>query len=768
MGVQVHRHLETLTQRGHQCLGRRRAQQPGHVFDRQNMRPGLDHPFGQPQVVVQGVEVLVRIGEVAGVAQGGLSHRSTGSPDCCDGRDDLIDVIERIEDPKDVHPGGRGLGDKGVGDLQRVGGVADRVAPTQQHLQRNIGHLLTQQRQPLPRVLLQKPQGDVVRSPTPDLRREQTRHRMGHRRGRGQQVTGTHPGGQQRLVSITERGVSDPQCLLLTQSLREGLRALLKQQIPPPGRLRLRRRTVEGTAIRLIMLIPREARQLIARVQALHPGTMRLIHRHISQILQGLGPPVLGPVDLGQLRVCINEICRYVSGQELLGVQHVHQKRNIGGHTTNAELRQRATSPGHRSHVVMAAAGELHQHRIEMRTDLRTGVHRATVQPDTRTTSGTISSDRTHIRAEPIGRILSGDPALHRRATDTQLILDQTQILQGLSGGNTDLRAHQIHVRDLFSDRMLHLNPGIHLDEHMLTSTLTGSLQQKFHRARIAVAHRLSEGDRVAVQRLTHLIIEIRRRSNLDHLLVPALQRTIPLKEVDHITGTISEHLDLNMARPHHRLLQKDRRIAERRISLVHRLAQRTGQSIRGLYPAHPAAASTSNSLHKDRKTDPLSLSKQLFRVSGGLRALQHRHTSLPGRTQSTHLIASGLQHISLRADESNTRLLGRTCQIRILREEPIPGINRIRTRLTSDPDDLPNIQIGPHRVTLHTNPVRLISLLPVQRIAVLMRIHRHRTSTKLNRRPQRTNSNLTTIGNKDLAEHYRCSPSSGRWGPHH
>ena len=49
--VQVDRQVEPLAQRRHQATGRGGAQQPGHVLDGADVRPGGDDRLGQVQVV---------------------------------------------------------------------------------------------------------------------------------------------------------------------------------------------------------------------------------------------------------------------------------------------------------------------------------------------------------------------------------------------------------------------------------------------------------------------------------------------------------------------------------------------------------------------------------------------------------------------------------------------------------------------------------------------------------------------------------------------
>ena len=86
VGVQVDRQVEALAQRGHQRVRGRHPQQAGHVLDRQHVRAGLDDLVGQAQVVVEGVEVLVGVGQVAGVAERDLGHGGPGRADGLDRR----------------------------------------------------------------------------------------------------------------------------------------------------------------------------------------------------------------------------------------------------------------------------------------------------------------------------------------------------------------------------------------------------------------------------------------------------------------------------------------------------------------------------------------------------------------------------------------------------------------------------------------------------------------------------------------------------------
>jgi len=238
VGVQVDRQVEALPQGAHEDRGGPGPQQAGHVLDRQHVRTGRDDLLREVQVVVEGVERLARIGEVRGVAECHLGHGGPGLAHRGDRGGHLPDVVEGVEDPEDVDTGGRGLLHERVRHLGGVGGVAHGVAAAQQHLERDVGQLGAQQFEAAPRVLGEEPQCHVVGGAAPDLHREQPGKRVGERGCGGEEVPGPHPGGEQGLVRVAERGVGDLDRRGLPQRPRERLRAVGPQPVAPAGRHR--------------------------------------------------------------------------------------------------------------------------------------------------------------------------------------------------------------------------------------------------------------------------------------------------------------------------------------------------------------------------------------------------------------------------------------------------------------------------------------------------------------------------------------------------
>jgi len=123
----------------------------------------------------------------------------------------------------------------------------------------------------------------------------------------------------------------------------------------------------------------------------------------------------------------------------------------------------RATAASKRA----AAAGQLHQHRIEVRRHLG-AQRRSTVQPDARSLGGAVRGDATGVGAKPVRGVFGGDPALQGGTADRDVVLRESNVGEGLPRCDAQLGLHQVDLGDLLGDRVLDLDARIHLDEHVV------------------------------------------------------------------------------------------------------------------------------------------------------------------------------------------------------------------------------------------------------------------------------------------------------------
>ena len=189
------------------------------------------------------------------------------------------------------------------------------------------------------------------------------------------------------------------------------------------------------------------------------------------------------------------------------------------------------------------------------------------------------------------------------------------------AGGDLQLRLDDVDGGDLFGDRVLDLDTGVHLDEHVAAV----GCDEELDGARVQVTDGSGEGHAVGPQPLPHALAEVRRRSDLDHLLVPALDGAVPLVEVDHVAGAVGQHLDLDVARPFHRGLEEDRRVAESRSGLPCGRLDGRPQVLGPSHPAEAPAAAPGRSLYEQREADVLAGGHQVVDVVPRAGAREYR-----------------------------------------------------------------------------------------------------------------------------------------------
>ena len=125
----------------------------------------------------------------------------------------------------------------------------------------------------------------------------------------------------------------------------------------------------------------------------------------------------------------------------------------------------------------------------------------------------------------------------------------------------------------------------------------TALVEQELHRARAAVTDLAGERHRVGADPLPQRRIEVRRRRQLDDLLVAPLHAAVALEQVDHVALRVGQDLHLDVAGIDHRLLEEHRRIPERRLRFATGRFDRLRQSGRVAHPAHATAAAAGHGL---------------------------------------------------------------------------------------------------------------------------------------------------------------------------
>ncbi len=185
--------------------------------------------------------------------------------------------------------------------------------------------------------------------------------------------------------------------------------------------------------------------------------------------------------------------------------------------------------------------------------------------------------DAARRRQEPVVRILGVDAALDRVPVRRQQA--RRIEIEPLAARDPDLPAHQIDAGHHLGDRMLDLEPRVHLEEVEARRPRRAGTRScrrwcsrptaRRRRPRCVIAARSGGRDG-------------QRRRLLDHLLMAPLDRALAFDERQHRAVVVGEQLHLDVARPRQPAFEVHRRVAERRAGLGPRGADRGRQVRRG------------------------------------------------------------------------------------------------------------------------------------------------------------------------------------------
>src|SRR5271157_5718723 len=143
-------------------------------------------------------------------------------------------------------------------------------------------------------------------------------------------------------------------------------------------------------------------------------------------------------------------------------------------------------------------------------------------------------------RRDKLFRVFRVYPAFYRMPCKLDLALF---IQERESGGYLDLFLYNINTGKFFSNRVLHLYPGIHFHEIYILFLVN----DEFYSARISIFHRLCSAHGKLSQLFAKLLRSNGRWRLLYELLMPPLDGAVALSQVNHISLAVRNYLDLDM-----------------------------------------------------------------------------------------------------------------------------------------------------------------------------------------------------------------------------
>ena len=220
--------------------------------------------------------------------------------------------------------------------------------------------------------------------------------------------------------------------------------------------------------------------------------------------------------------------------------------------------------------------------------------------------------ERADRRQEAALGIFRVDARLDRVAAERYLVL---LLRQRLARGNAKLPFDEVLARDHFGDRVLDLQPRVHLHEIERAVARERIGGDELDRAGAHVADRLCARDRGTSHRAAMLRSHERRRRLLQHFLVSSLHRAIALEQVDRVAVRIGEHLDLDVARRRQVFLDQHAVVAEAGFRFALGGSERRGEIGGPLDDLHSLAAAAGGRLDQHGIADRLRFAREHLRV---------------------------------------------------------------------------------------------------------------------------------------------------------
>src|SRR5215469_533893 len=277
--------------------------------------------------------------------------------------------------------------------------------------------------------------------------------------------------------------------------------------------------------------------------------------------------------------------CVVVAAGELLAGQQVGVEGQVGARPGDLEGRYGVGRPGQRLSAILAVYAQLGKQRIvEGRHRVALRVPR--VHPDAG--AGRLAPLGYHPGAgQEAARVLGIHPQLDR----VPVRPDRARVeAHRFTRGDAELLLHQIEPGDQFGDRMLDLEPRVHLQEHEVPGS---DVHQALDRPGAAVADRRTGLDRGGQHPLTQRRADAGGRGLLGDLLLTPLDRAVTLTEREHTAVVQPEDLDLDVARAGDVPFEQDRRVAEEPLGPGSRGLERRPELLGVPGRAHPDPAAS-------------------------------------------------------------------------------------------------------------------------------------------------------------------------------
>ena len=260
---------------------------------------------------------------------------------------------------------------------------------------------------------------------------------------------------------------------------------------------------------------------------------------------------------------------------------------------------------------------------------------------------------------------------------------------QRFAFGDQDLGLNDVDPCDFFGHSVFDLNARVHFDKVELTGV---HIHQEFDRARAFVVHMGTDFAAKLTDFCALFLGQVRCGRAFHDFLVAALDRAVTFIKVIDLTMLVTEDLHLDMAGAGDHLFQIALAIAKGGLGLATAFQNLFFQLVFRVDWAHAASTAAPAGLQHQRIADFSGfLADRVHVIAQNFRGGDNRHVSGDGNLAGTRFVTKGAHGFGLGADERDAVLHARIHEVRVFRQKPIAGVDRVRATFLGNADDLIN-----------------------------------------------------------------------------
>ncbi len=318
-----------------------------------------------------------------------------------------------------------------------------------------------------------------------------------------------------------------------------------------------------------------------------------------------------------------------------------------------------------------------------------------------------------------------------------------------------DLLADQVDAVHLLGDRVLDLEPGVHLEE----VEAAVPVEQELDCSQRLVGGRLDDRQRRLTELAPQLGRDHRRRALLDHLLVAPLDRALALADEDRVAVAVGRDLDLDVAGPVDQPLDVDPVVAEERLALRAGAVEGRGELVALADRPHALAAAAGHRLQQHRQAvlidEGLELGEVLERLE---QPRDQRHAGRPGELAGLGLRAHQPDRRRRRADPGQSGRLHRLGEAGVLGQESVAGMDEVGARAPGRVEQALDREVALRR-RRRADAEGLVRHQDVRRHPVDLGVDGHRRDVHLPAGADDPDRDLAAVGDEEL---HRRPPPQG------